>query len=175
MLPFNVFFELVVCHTALFVHPDCARPDPLLRAAKSAGCVQSVGQKLESDLLPLLGRRARRQLEVRRYTLACSAAAKYSLAGERRFFPWTCLSMEGGDRRMTRPACHPLLCCLRRGKFLSRQRSLMPAKSNLIKMAQKFTNHASRMAYVVHRTHLSSTPGDTSAFNHIFVDFITWS
>ncbi len=84
-------------------------------------------------------------------------------------------SMEGGDRRMTRPACHPLLCCLRRGKFLSRQRSLMPAKSNLIKMAQKFTNHASRMAYVVHRTHLSSTPGDTSAFNHIFVDFITWS
>ena len=48
----------------MFVHHDCARPDPLLRAAKSAACVQSVGQKLESDLLPLLGHHARRQLEV---------------------------------------------------------------------------------------------------------------
>ena len=69
----NVFFELDVRHTALFVHPDRARPDPLLPAAKSAACVQRVDQKLKSDLLPLLGRRARRQLEVRRYTLACSA------------------------------------------------------------------------------------------------------
>ena len=43
----------------MFVHHDCARPDPLLRAAKFAVCVQSVGQKLKSDLLPLLGRRAR--------------------------------------------------------------------------------------------------------------------
>ena len=83
MLVWMYFFELDVRYTALFVHPDRARPDPLLRATKSAACVQSVGQKLGSDLLPLLGRRARWQLEVRRYTLACSAATKYSCAGER--------------------------------------------------------------------------------------------
>jgi hypothetical protein len=47
--------------------------------------VQSVGQKLESNLLPLLGRRTRWQLEVQRYTLPCSAATKYSCAGERQF------------------------------------------------------------------------------------------
>jgi hypothetical protein len=71
----NVFFELVVCHSSFFVHPDCARPAPLLCATKSAACVQSVGQKLKLDLLPLLGHHACRQLEVRRYTLTCSAAA----------------------------------------------------------------------------------------------------
>jgi hypothetical protein len=67
------------------IHPNRTRPDPLLRATKSAASVQSVGQKLESDLLPLLGRRARWQLEVRRYTLPCSAATKYSCADKRRF------------------------------------------------------------------------------------------
>ena len=55
----DVFFELNLRHTALFVHPNHVWPDPLLRATNSAECVQSVGQKLESDLLPLLGHRAR--------------------------------------------------------------------------------------------------------------------
>ena len=50
-----------------------------------------------------------------------------------------------------------------------------PAKSNSIKKARKCTDHASRLAYVVHRTRLSSTAGDTSAFDNTFVDFITRS
>ena len=50
-----------------------------------------------------------------------------------------------------------------------------PAKSNLIKKAQKLSNHAFRLAYVVHRSRLSSTTGDTSTFNDTIVDFITRS
>ena len=101
----DTFFKLDVRHTALFVHPDRARPDLLLRATKSAACVQSVGQKLKSDLFPLLGRRARWQLEVQRYTLACSAATKYSCADEQQFCRGPACRRKGGIvKRHGRPA-----------------------------------------------------------------------
>ena len=75
-----------VIHSSLFVRPDHARPAPLLSVAKSAAFVQKVWIKNSHRIFPpLLGRRSRRQLEVRRYTLSCSAAAKYPRAGKRQF------------------------------------------------------------------------------------------
>ena len=65
-----MFFELVVHHFSLFVHLDHARPTLLLHTTKSASCVQvqSVGQKLISNVLPPLSHHACWQLEVWRYT-----------------------------------------------------------------------------------------------------------